>query len=186
MTQYADGTFPKYLVEIDWRAFARAPFIPTRALWVARLRKPFALGLIEVAAESAETPLPNQTPMPIVRLWPAVLDADLRARAKLANRLTRQLFYEHDLDPHQWPAPRDNGMAGDPPAFIHAVKPNSNREYLLDAHAPRLWHVRIHADGAEGLTWIAGFGIPPEFPRDVRRVANWFADKCSSDTSTAL
>jgi len=175
-------SFPKYLVEIDWRAFDFKPAIPTRPLWVAQTRKPFALALIDATVTRFESDAPTM----VVNLWPASLDMELRARAKLMDRLTRQLCYAHELDCGQWQPPEPGVIVPEPPAFIHAVKPGSLRQYLLDPHAPRLWHVRLHDGNLDGFTWLSGFGIAPEFLHEKSRVAAWYRTRMDELENTKL
>jgi hypothetical protein len=185
--------FPKYLVEADFAAFdeGRWDWTPTKKLWVARLRGPFVLGLVDV------TPADDPAASITIALWPPVVDGD---RAALADKLCRALFRHHDLYPGDWPGPKiinviresegvdwNTGGAGPqgrqakggmeligPPSFIHMLQPGSEREFVLNPHAPTLWRINLSRRlDATGVTWWQGFGIEPEFPRDTRRVGEF-------------
>lgn len=145
--------FPKYLVEMDRAECDPDTGLPGTAIWVARLRDPFALGLVSLGAAIQ------------IQLWPPIIDAN---RASLADKIARALFREYDLDPGDWAAPEIGPMPETPPEFIIMVRPGSESEFVLEPHAPRLW--RLDQFGAE---WWRGFGLEPEFPRDTRRVAEF-------------
>jgi hypothetical protein len=54
------------------------------------------------------------------------------------------------------------------------TRPESNVEFVLEPHAPRLWRVQVgRHEETLGCEWIPGFGIEPEFPRDTRAVAKF-------------
>jgi hypothetical protein len=161
--------FPKYLVEVDREdskeVTGGGDDLPATPLWVARLRNPFTLALVNATG-------PRYTNgCPWVDFWPVVVDGD---RAKLADKMARALFREYDIYPGDWSAP---GFAAGPveaPEFIlmHA----GAREFILEPHAPRLWRVRFGTDGQpQSVTHWQGFGIEPEFPRDTRRVADFLS-----------
>lgn len=160
------NTFPKFLVECDFDAFRDGPleWLPTKPLWVARLRNPFALALIDYGFrdKSAVT----------LQFWPAVVDEP----KKLADDLARALFRHHDLYPGDAGEPTVAPGIVEPPQFIHMVVPDTEREFVLEPHEPRLWRVRINRQtcDAEGIEWWRGFGVEPKFPQDTRAVTAWY------------
>lgn len=156
---------PKHLVEIDHASLEFEPRIPTRPLWVVRTRDPFCLARIEAGGALYESAAPAAR----VQLWPAVIDVTNRDR--LLDGMVRALFREHDLYPGHWGAPVFTPNVGAPPEFLHVLRPESNFELILEPHAPRLWKVILAGDDAAGAEHIRGWGIPPEFPHDTRRVA---------------
>jgi hypothetical protein len=162
--------YPKFLVECDFEASEFSPAIPTRTLWVARTRAPFCLARIDASVTIYE----GANPSALVELWPAILD--VKNRSKLIDGLVRALFREHDLDPSEWDEPEWCGPAPEPPDFIHMLRPESDTEFVLEPHAPRLWKIRLqmyeHEEGSTA-TWVRGFGLEPEFPKDTRRVAEF-------------
>lgn len=153
---------PKHLVEIEIEAWGHMPAVPVRPLWVARTRDPYCLCRIEVSEEWIRA-----------HLWPAILETP--NKMKLIDGLARALFREHDLYPGDWTQPEIQPLeAGiEPPEFLDMIRPESNFELILEPHAPRLWKKIIHDDIADGVEWVRGWGLAPEFPRDTRRIADF-------------
>lgn len=154
---------PKYLVEIEPESVNFIPSVPTRSVWVARTREPFALGLVTI----------HESSLIEFHLWPAVIDADAERRRKLIDGMTRAIFREYDLYPGDWAAPKYRGLAPEPPEFLHVIRPESNFEMILEPHAPRLWKVLLAGDDAIGAEWVRGWGAEPEFPASTRRVTEF-------------
>jgi hypothetical protein len=143
--------------------------LPATPLWVARLRNPFALALVDATGARYEAGAGAR-----VIFWPAVLDADL---AKLADGMARALFREFDMFPGDWPAPEIVAEIIEPPRFILAVQPDTEREWVLEPRAPRLWRVRDEGSGVNSVEWWRGFGVEPEFPADTRAVEKFLAGR---------
>jgi hypothetical protein len=151
--------FPKYLVELD-REKQFVERLPATPLWVARLRNPFCLALVEISFEKVS-----------LNFWPPVVDGD---RARLANRLAFVLGHEYDLYRDELPAPALLPEIVEPPRYLNMVRANSDSEFVLEAHAPRLWRISVDVrDNTTGATWWRGFGVEPEFPDDTRAVAEF-------------
>lgn len=154
--------YPKYLVEVDFAGHDDhgGGWWPTRPLWVARTRDPFVLAKIKLTGDKIST-----------ATWPPVFDGDRRA---LADKLAHALLRDFDLCPGDLTAPELAGGIIEPPDFIHMIRPDSSAEYILDPHGPLLWRVRLtrRLDTA-GAEWVQGFGRPPRFPDDLRRVTKF-------------
>lgn len=159
---------PKYLVEIDPASIDYEPRIPTRPLWIARLRDPFCLARIDAGLENYEGPHPAAR----IHLWPAILE--VKHRGTLVDGLARALFREHDLYPDDWGPPVVEPFSGlEPPEFLDMIRPGSDFEMILEPHAPRLWKKLIEHDDATGCEWVRDWGPPPEFPEGLRRVTEF-------------
>ena len=140
---------------------------PPSVIWMARLRNPYVLAGFDLGAGHTW-------------LWPLVVDASPQRREKIHGSMIGLLLMELDI-----PLPELTEIPPpDPPEFLHLMDWRNDNEWILEPHAPRLWRMRINADDdCEAITWWREFGIPPEFPRDTRRVAD-FHDSPAFDSQT--
>ncbi len=162
--------FPKYLVEVDYRGIASEPKRPSGPLWVTRLRDPFILARID-ATEN----------LPSLKICPSG-DLTSEDRSKFSLRLVNQLAIAFQL-PKAGSHILNEGDTIRAPDYIHMLKPGSEREYLLDTIAPRLWYCNQLSVSSK-LTWISGFGKAPQFPKDAINASVWLAEQLAEYQST--
>lgn len=155
---------PKILGTPIWDAATPPPRV-----WIARLRGPFLLHGIDLDAGT-------------IWHWPLIVDAS----AQRMDNLTRTAL-EMLLDEIELPLPDlTESPPQEPPEFLHLMDWRQGNEYILEPHPPRIWRMQIDAnDDCVGITWCQGFGLPPEFPRDTRRVTAFHASD-EFDTQTIL
>lgn len=133
---------------------------PPAVIWMARLRNPYVLAGFDLSAATTW-------------LWPLVVDASPERLEKIHGAMIAHLMMEIDVtlpELTEIPPP-------DPPAFLHLMDWRNDNEWILEPHPPRLWRMRINDDDCESITWWREFGIPPEFPRDTRRVTAFHASE---------